>query len=111
MENILHIQKEQWPEIEKSSKPVFVDFWAEWCGPCRAVAPTFERLAAHYGSSITFAKVNVDESPEIAEKFRIRSIPTLLLLRAGNAVEQVVGARSYDDLAKVLDRHVQAVKA
>ncbi len=106
MQNILHVQK--WEEIEKSPKPVLVDFWAEWCGPCRALGPTFERLAENYGSNIDFAKVNVDEAPELAERFRIRSIPTLLLIRDGNAVEQVVGARSYDDLAKLLDKHVAA---
>lgn len=111
MENILHVQMEQWQEIEKSPRPVLVDFWAEWCAPCRALAPTFERLAAHYGTNVTFAKVNVDESPEIAEKFRIRSIPTLLLIREGKAVEQIVGTRSYDDLVKVLDKHVQTAKA
>ncbi len=106
MQNILHVQK--WQEIENSSKPVLVDFWAEWCGPCRALGPTFERLAENYGSNIAFAKVNVDEAPELAERFRIRSIPTLLLIRDGNAVEQVVGTRSYDDLAKLLDKHVTA---
>jgi thioredoxin 1 len=109
MDNIVHVGSEAaWQNIEKSSKPVFVDFWAVWCGPCRMIAPTFEKLAAKYGNDITFVKVDVDELQNVAAKFAIRSIPTLLLLRDGEVLEQVVGTRSYDDLAKLLDRYVSA---
>jgi len=108
MDNILHVQKDQWPAIEAASKPVFVDFWAEWCSPCRMLAPTFDKLAAKYADEVTFAKVNVDELPELAGKFGIRSIPTLLLLREGRVVEQLSGTRSYEELERLLERHVKA---
>ncbi len=106
MGDIVHIQQGGWQDIESSTKPVLVDFWAEWCPPCRMLAPTFEKLAANYGDQITFAKVNVDELPEVAGQFGIRSIPTLLLLRDGEVLEELVGARPYQDLARVLDRHL-----
>jgi thioredoxin 1 len=110
MGNIMHVQQGDWPQVESSAKPVLVDFWAEWCPPCRLLAPTFERLAANYGDEISFAKVNVDEFPEVASQYGIRSIPTLLLLRAGEVVEELVGARPYQDLARVLDRHLTATE-
>lgn len=108
MENILHVQAGDWQALETSAKPVLVDFWAEWCMPCRMLASTFQKLAQQYGHEITFAKVNVDELPDLAGKFAIRSIPTLLLLNGGRVVEQIVGTKSYDDLARVLERHVSS---
>jgi thioredoxin 1 len=108
MGDILYVQQGNWQEVESSAKPVLVDFWAEWCPPCRMLAPTFERLAANYGHEISFAKVNVDELPEVASRYGIRSIPTLLLLREGEVVEELVGARPYQDLARILDRHLTA---
>ncbi len=108
MANILHVQEGDWKAIESSAKPVFADFWAEWCAPCRMLGPTFEKLAEKYGSEISFAKVNVDERPELAERFGIRSIPTLLLLQDGNVEERLVGSRSYEELARVLDRYATA---
>jgi thioredoxin 1 len=108
MGNIMYVQPGDWQNIESSTKPVLVDFWAEWCAPCGLLAPTFERLAANYGGEITFAKVDVDELPEVASQYGIRSIPTLLLLREGEVVAEIVGARSYQDLARVLDRHLTA---
>jgi len=106
MEKILHVQAGDWPAIQSSEKPVLVDFWAEWCAPCRMLAPTFEKLAEKYGDQIEFAKVNVDEVPELANHFAVRSIPTLVLLRDGVVVEQLVGARPYQELARLLERHV-----
>jgi thioredoxin 1 len=108
MGDILYVQQCNWPEVESSAKPVLVDFWAEWCPPCRMLAPTFEKLAANYGHEIGFAKVNVDELPEVACQYGIRSIPTLLLLRDGQVLEELVGARPYQDLARILDRHLAA---
>ncbi len=102
MERVLHVQPADWQGIETSAKPVFLDFWADWCGPCKMLAPTFERLAEKYGSQITFAKINVDELPDVANKFAIRSIPTLILLQQGNVVEKLVGLRSEQELAQVL---------
>ncbi len=106
MGKILHVQAGDWPAIESSDKPVFVDFWAEWCAPCLVLAPAFERLAETYGDYIDFAKVNVDELPELANQFAVRSIPTLVLLRDSAVVEQLVGARPYQELARLLERHV-----
>ena len=110
MKDILYVQQDNWCEVESSSKPVLVDFWAEWCPPCRMLAPTFEKLAANYGDKITFAKVNVDELPEVAGQYGIRSIPTLLLLRDGEVLEELVGARPYQDLARVLDQHLASTE-
>ncbi len=105
MEKVLHVQPADWPGIETSAKPVFLDFWADWCGPCKMLGPTFERLAEKYGEQVTFAKVNVDELPDVANKFAIRSIPTLVLLQNGNVVEKLVGLRSEQELAQVLGRY------
>lgn len=102
MEKVLHVQAADWQGLETSAKPVFLDFWADWCGPCRMLAPTFERLAEKYGDHVTFAKVNVDEQPDIANKFAIRSIPTLILMKDGNVAEKVVGLRSEQELAQML---------
>ena len=106
MEKVLHVQSADWQGIEASSKPVFLDFWACWCGPCKMLAPTFERLADQYGEQVTFAKVDVDELPEVANKFGIRSIPTIVLLQGGNVVEKLVGLRSEQELAQVITRHL-----
>ncbi len=105
MENVLHIQKDNWHQVLRNSKPVLVDFWAEWCAPCRALAPAFEKLAGKYASGFDFAKVNVDELPDLASQYGIRSIPTLLLLLGGEVIEQVVGLQPYERLASLLDRH------
>lgn len=105
VEKVLHVQSADWPGIESSDKPVFVDFWAHWCGPCKMLGPTFERLAERYGEQVTFAKIDVDELPDIANKFSVRSIPTLVLLKDGNVVERLVGARSEKELAEVLSRY------
>ena len=104
MEKVLHVQAGDWQGLENSTKPVFLDFWADWCGPCRMLGPTFERLAEKYGEQVIFAKVNVDELPDIANKFAIRSIPTLILLQGGNVAEKLVGLRSEQELAQVLSR-------
>jgi thioredoxin len=105
MGNIKHVNSEQWQALEKDPKPTFVDFWASWCAPCRAIASTFEKLAENYAAQFNFAKVNVDEAPELAGKFGIRSIPTLILVKEGKVAEQLIGARPYSELAKVLEAH------
>ncbi|MBZ5514309.1 MAG: thioredoxin [Acidobacteriia bacterium] len=109
MPNIVHIQGDNWQEVLASPKPVLVDFWAAWCAPCRALAPAFERLAAKYANDFGFAKVDVDELPELAGQLGIRSIPTLLLLQGGKVIDQVVGLQSYERLASLLDRHAPVV--
>ncbi len=106
MANILHVQDGDWQSIENGAKPALVDFWAEWCGPCRMLAPTFEKLAEKYAEQITFAKVDVDALGDLANRFGVRSIPTLLLFRQGEVVERIVGVQSLETLSRLLDRYV-----
>lgn len=87
-------------------KPVLVDFWAEWCAPCRRIAPTVEELATDYDGKVVVGKMNVDENPNTPFKFGIRGIPTLLLFKGGQVVEQVVGVADKTALKKVIDKHV-----
>lgn len=81
-------------EVLKSSQPVLVDFWAEWCGPCRFLTPTIEELASEVGESAKVGKLNVDENPETAAKYQINSIPSVLVFRDGELVETLVGVRA-----------------
>jgi thioredoxin 1 len=84
--------------IKGTKKPVLVDFWAPWCGPCRAIGPLLEKLAKEHGGEIVVAKVNVDESATLAQQFNISAIPTLLFFKDGAAVDQVRGLVGYDTL-------------
>jgi thioredoxin 1 len=92
--------------VNNPSQPVLVDFWAEWCGPCRRLAPTVEELANDYDGRVVVAKMNVDENPATPMRFSIRGIPTLLLFKGGQLVEQVVGLADKTELKKLLDKHV-----
>ena len=96
-------------DVLKAGSPVLVDFWAEWCGPCKRLAPTVDALAADYKGKVVVGKLNVDENQAIAERYQIRGIPTLLLFKGGKVVEQMVGARSKADVQKVIDVHAGAV--
>ena len=90
-------------DVLKSTTPVLVDFWAEWCGPCKMIAPILEEAAGHYEGKIRIAKLNVDENATLAAKFNIRSIPTLLLFNKGEVVAREVGAVSQSHLRAFLD--------
>lgn len=91
-------------EVEQSSVPVVVDMWAPWCGPCRMIAPMIDELASEMAGRIRFAKVNVDENPATASRFKVGSIPTLLVLKAGQEVDRIVGVQPKPVLAQRLQR-------
>ncbi len=92
--------------VIKAEKPVLVDFWAEWCGPCRRLSPTVESLATDFDGRLTVGKLNVDENPNTAGRFSIRGIPTLLLFKGGQVVEAVVGLADKDELKRVIEPHL-----
>jgi thioredoxin 1 len=92
--------------VMKSGQPVLVDFWAEWCGPCKRLGPTIEALASDYAGKVTIGKLNVDENPTTAMKFQIRGIPAMLVFKNGEVVESVVGLTPKEELKRVLDKHV-----
>ncbi|MBT5874153.1 MAG: thioredoxin [Candidatus Latescibacteria bacterium] len=93
-------------EVLNSDKPVLVDFWAEWCGPCKAIAPTLDELAADYGDRLKVVKVDIDENQEMAQQFGIRSIPQLLVFKDGNEVDRMVGVVPKKQLSEKIDTHL-----
>lgn len=93
-------------QVLKSGKPVLVDFWAPWCAPCRMMTPTVEAVAKEYADRAVVGKINVDDNQDIAGRYNIRGIPTLLLFKGGQVQEQVVGATSRDVITKMIDKHL-----
>ncbi len=94
-------------DVLKSAEPVLVDFWATWCGPCRMMSPTVDALAEEYAGRAKIGKLNVDDNIESAGRFGIRSIPTMILFKAGQVMEQVVGSTSKESLKRILDKHLE----
>jgi thioredoxin 1 len=105
-ENVKVLTSQNWEsDVLKASGPVLVDFWAEWCAPCRMIAPSIEALASEFAGRATVGKLNVDENEDIAMRYAIRSIPTLLVFKGGSVVEQRIGAAPREELAKLLTAH------
>jgi thioredoxin 1 len=103
-DNAIHLTESTFDaEVAKRSGVLMVDFWAEWCAPCRAIAPTLDELARDSAGSVGLAKVNVDENPGLAARYGIRSIPTILFVKGGQVVDQVIGAVPKSQLKKRLD--------
>ena len=101
--SILKITKDNFEtEVLKSDKTVLIDFWASWCGPCKTVAPIIEEVAGETGDSAIIGKVNVDEEPELAQVFKVMSIPTLAVLKNGKVVKSVVGVQSKQEILSMI---------
>ncbi len=99
-----HINDSEFDQkVLKSAGPVLVDFWAEWCGPCRQIAPILDEIAADMGGKVTIAKVNIDKNPETPQKYGVRGIPTLILFKNGQMVSQKVGALPKSKLVEWID--------
>lgn len=106
-DNVYEFRNENFDvQVIKSSIPVLVDFWASWCGPCRMIAPIITQLADEYDGKIKVGKVNVDEEGELAAKYKVMSIPTLIMFKDGKVFEQAVGARPKGDLEKMIKRAI-----
>ena len=103
-DNIVHVSDQSFEqEVLNSEIPVLIDYWAEWCGPCKMIAPVLEELAAEYGDKLKIAKLNIDENPETPPKYGIRGIPTLMLFKNGNVEATKIGAVSKSQLSEFID--------
>tara|TARA_E500000318_G_scaffold111291_1_gene129274 strand:+ start:30851 stop:31171 length:321 start_codon:yes stop_codon:yes gene_type:complete len=102
-QTVIEITEENFDQLVNSETPTLVDFWAPWCGPCRALGPTIEKLAEDYENKAQVGKLNIDEHPQLAAKFGVSSIPTVMVFKGGERTEQFVGLRQYDDYAGALD--------
>ena len=106
-EHVVEVNQDSWQsEVLDSSTLVLADFWAEWCGPCKAISPILKELADDLDGKLKIAKVNVDDSRELASQFGIRSIPTLILFKDGEVKEQMVGAKSKGDLKSKIEPYL-----
>ena len=95
-------------DVLNSDKPVLVDFWAPWCAPCRALAPHIDAVAQNYQDTASVVKLNVDDNPQVSQRYGIKGIPTLILFKNGKEEERVVGATSKEAISRMIDKHVQS---
>jgi len=102
-DNVIELNDSNFEEYVSKEKPVLVDFWAEWCGPCKMLTPTIEELANDFSDKAVVAKVNVDQSPSIAQKYSIRSIPSILFFKNGSVQQQLVGVVPKEEMAKIIE--------
>ncbi len=93
-------------EVLQSDSPVLVDFWAAWCGPCKAIAPVLEELAEEYSSKVKIGKLNIDENPSTPNKYGVRGIPTLLFFKDGKVIQQLVGVKPKSEIQKTIDSNL-----
>ncbi len=106
--NIVHVSDESFEqEVLNATEPVLIDYWAEWCGPCKMIAPILDELAQEYGEKIKIAKLNIDENPQTPPRYGIRGIPTLMLFKNGNVEATKVGAVSKSQLAAFIDSNLE----
>lgn len=106
-ENIVHVSDDTFDsDVLQSAEPVLVDFWAEWCGPCKMIAPILEEISHDYGDKLKIAKLNIDDNPDTPPKYNIRGIPTLILFKNGGVEATKVGAMSKSQLAAFLDSNL-----
>jgi thioredoxin 1 len=103
--NLIEVTKDNFEKVKKDSAKIVIDCWAEWCGPCRMIAPVVERLAGEYVGKVAFGKMDCDTNPELVKRFRIMAIPTLLFFKDGDVVDQIVGVVPKEDIEEMIKKH------
>lgn len=101
---MLEINTDNFPKLITSELPLVIDFWAEWCGPCKAIAPMMEEFAREYDGQVNIGKCDVEENNDLAVEFKIRNVPTILFIRNGEVVDKIVGAVSRDEIEKKMEK-------